>query len=83
MADVFISHVEEDAELALRIAYSFEGAGFSTWYYERDGLPGVSYLLQTGQAIGQSHAVVLIISANSLGSHQVTGSAPDMLAPGW
>jgi Domain of unknown function (DUF1844)/TIR domain len=56
----------------LRIADSLEAEGFSTWYYERDGLPGVSYLIQTGQAIDSSQAVVLIISTNSLRSHQVT-----------
>jgi len=36
MADVFISHIEEDAEVAETIAHSLEGAGYTTWYYERD-----------------------------------------------
>jgi hypothetical protein len=34
--DIFISHVEEDAEKALQIAESLEKEGFTTWYYERD-----------------------------------------------
>lgn len=72
MADVFISHVEEDASTAITIASGLESAGFSTWYYERDAVPGVSYLVQVGEAIDQSSPVVLLISSNSLGSHQVT-----------
>lgn len=72
MSHVFISHVEEDASIALQIAQGLEQAGYSTWYYERDSLPGVSYLLQTRQAVEQSRAVVVIMSRNSLGSRQVT-----------
>jgi hypothetical protein len=70
--DVFVSHVEEDAGVALALADALEGAGFSTWCYERDSIPGPSYLLQTAQAIERSRAVVVVISAHSLGSNQVT-----------
>jgi hypothetical protein len=72
MTDVFISHVEEDVAIALGLAQCFERGGFTTWYYERDGVPGVSYLLQTGRAIGESRAFLLLISLNSLSSHQIT-----------
>ncbi len=72
MSDVFISHVEEDSSIALEIARGLEQAGYSTWYYERDSLPGVSYLLQTRQAVEQSQGVVVIISQRSLGAHQMT-----------
>lgn len=72
MADIFVSHVEEDAKVALEIAQGLEAAGYTVWYYERDSVPGLSYLVQTGQAIEQSRAVVLIISAHSLGSNQVS-----------
>jgi len=71
--DVFISHVEEDYDVASQIANGLEAAGYTTWYYERDSLPGPSYLLQTGQAIDESKSFVLIISPQSLGSQQVTG----------
>ncbi len=37
---------------------------------ERDSYPGLSYLIQTGQAIEDSAAVVVIISPSSLGSLQ-------------
>jgi hypothetical protein len=70
--DVFISHVEEDEAVALQLADALEAAGYSTWCYERDTIPGPSYLLQTSRAIEASQAVVVLISADSLGSHQVT-----------
>ncbi len=72
MSDVFIAHVEEDAEVALGIALGLEEAGYTTWYYELDSIPGPSYLIQTGQAVEQAKALVLVISPHSLGSRQVT-----------
>jgi hypothetical protein len=70
--DVFVSHVEEDGPVALQLADALEAAGYSTWTYERDTIPGPSYLLQTSRAIESSRAVVVLISPDSLGSHQVT-----------
>jgi len=72
MPHVFLSHAEEDGDTALSLAADLEAAGFSTWYYERDAVPGVSYLVQVGDAIDSAQAVVLLISTTSLGSHQVT-----------
>ena len=69
---IFISHVEENADVALAIANGLEEAGYTTWCYERDALPGPSYLLQTSRQIEDAAAVVVVISAVSLGSHQVT-----------
>jgi hypothetical protein len=68
VVDIFISHVEEDASLALEIAQALEDSGFLAWYYERDTVPGRSYLLQIGDAIDSCHAVILLISSHSLGS---------------
>jgi len=73
MSDVFISHVEEDAEVALEIALGLEETGYSIWCYEVDNIPGPSYLLQTGQQIDQAKAIVVVISPDSIGSRQVTG----------
>ncbi len=72
MSRIFISHVEEDAAAALEVATGLEAAGFCTWYYERDSVPGVSYLVQVGDAIEQAAAVVVFVSRASLGSHQIT-----------
>jgi hypothetical protein len=72
MGQVFISHVEEDSRDAIQIAKGIEASGYTTWYYERDSLPGISYLLQTKQAIEKSQALILLISTASLVSHQIT-----------
>jgi eukaryotic-like serine/threonine-protein kinase len=72
MGHIFISHVEEDEPTVLEIVRGVESAGFRTWYYKRDCIPGLSYLIQTGQAIEEALAVLLVISPDSLGSHQVT-----------
>lgn len=72
MSQIFISYVEEDNAIARQIADGLEQAGYTTWYYERDSLPGPSYLIQIAQAIEQCLAMVLIISRRSLGSRQVT-----------
>ena len=69
---LFISHVEEDAKVALEIAENLDKAGYTTWCYENNSVPGLSYLLQTKQAIEQSQAVIVVISPNSLSSRQVT-----------
>lgn len=71
MSQIFISHVEEDESIALEIARGLEAAGHSTWYYERDSLPGLSYLDQIDEAIEQCQAVIVIISLASLSSWQV------------
>jgi hypothetical protein len=68
---VFISHAEEDAATALEIAKNLENNDYRAWYYERDSVPGQSYIIKTSQAIEQSQAVILIISPHSMRSHQV------------
>jgi hypothetical protein len=72
MSDIFIAHVEEDADVALEVVLGLEEAGYTTWCYEIDSIPGPSYLLQTGRAVEQVKAVVLVISPQSLVSRQVT-----------
>jgi len=72
MSHVFISHVEEDQALARRIADYLETQGYRAWYYERDSVPGVSYLIQTGEAIQRAVAVLLIVSPDAIGSYQIT-----------
>jgi hypothetical protein len=72
MRDIFISYVEEDSSIATQLAEWLEAAGYSAWYYERDGAPGASYLLQTRAAIEGCQAVILIISPDSVTSEQVT-----------
>lgn len=72
MGNIFIAHVEEDADVALEIALGLEEAGYTTWIYEVDSIPGPSYLIQTGAAVAASKAIIVVISPHSLGSRQVT-----------
>jgi hypothetical protein len=70
---VFISYAEEDSAVASDIAAGLEGAGYVTWYFERDGgIPGVSYLEETCLEIEESKAFLLLISEHSVKSNQVT-----------
>jgi hypothetical protein len=70
--NVFISHASEDSQLAVGIAEILEENGYSTWYYERDTLPGISYLMQYGQAINGADAFLLLVSEHSLASADVS-----------
>ncbi len=70
--DIFVAHVEEDFDIALEIALGLEQAGHSTWTYEADSIPGPSYLVQTGQAVEDAQAIIVIISPPSVSSRQVT-----------
>ena len=54
MSDIFISYVEEDSSVATQVGDGLQAAGYSTWLYERDSLPGPAYLLQMGEAIDQA-----------------------------
>jgi hypothetical protein len=71
MKTLFVSHVQEDEVLALALANELGLAGYSTWCYESDSLPGTSYLLNTRAGIDACKAFVLLVSAHSMGSHQV------------
>ena len=72
MSHIFISHIERDAAVMRQIADGLEAAGYPTWYFERDVLPGTSYLIQITKAIEQCDAIILIASPNALSSDQVT-----------
>jgi TIR domain len=71
MSQVFISHVAEDAATARDLAGALEEAGYTTWFYERDSLPGPPYVTQILQAIAQSTVVIVLLSSATLGSWQV------------
>jgi ketosteroid isomerase-like protein/TolB-like protein len=72
MKEVFISHVEEDADLSVEIALALESCGHSTWCYEVDSVPGPTYFQQTRSAVTHAKVVVVIISPRSIGSQQIT-----------
>ena len=66
MGQIFLSHVAEDGVPAQALAAGLEREGYSTWYYERDAVPGVEHMKQTREAIQQAESVAVLISPNSL-----------------
>jgi TIR domain len=69
--DIFISYVEEDGAVARALATDLRALGQSTWTYQEDGVPGISYLTQVHRAIVGCRAFVLLASENSVNAHQV------------
>jgi hypothetical protein len=71
MSQVFISHIEEEQNVAEEIARGLEEAGYTVWYYERDSYPGTDYLQQVDRAIEECNAVLVLISPQSVDSRQI------------
>lgn len=57
--------------MARQIATALKAAGFATWLYQENSLPGKSYLQQIHTAVCRSDVVAILLSVSSLGSHQV------------
>lgn len=68
---VFVSYASADAGVAGRLAAAIREAGFSTWLYQQDSLPGGSYLQQIHAAVSGSHVIAVLVSTAALQSHQV------------
>ena len=58
MSDVYLSYVEEDADVALEIATGLEAAGFTTYHHEKLFL-GDSYINQFDAALDKATAVFM------------------------
>jgi len=71
MWHTFISYVEEDSAIAAGIAAALEQHGYTTWLYERDSVPGLTYLRQTREAIDKSKSFLILISPAAVQSNQV------------
>ncbi|MBN2026441.1 MAG: AAA family ATPase [Actinobacteria bacterium] len=72
MGNIFISHVITDQPIMLEIAKGLEEAGYTAWYFERDVLPGTSYLIQITRAIEACDALVLLVTPAALSSDQMS-----------
>ena len=55
----YICHGSEDSIFARQLAKQLEQVGYTSWYYQRDAIPGLSLLSQTDQAI--SHASICLL----------------------
>jgi len=72
MHQVFISYNNADQRLVDELSQSLEGAGYSTWFYDRDSRIGFNYMEYVGALISECQAMVLLISPLSVESEQVT-----------
>ena len=71
MSHIFISYAKEDRAVALHLANGLEAAGVTTWYRERDKLPGVDYLTQANYEIDRCGIFLILVSPSSLRSDRV------------
>ena len=68
---VFISHSQQDKELAKKVAASLESAGLEVWDAENEILPGDNWAEKVARALRESEAMVVLLSKNALKSDWV------------
>ena len=68
---LFISYCSSDSILAKQFSDRLKHSGHSCWLYEKNSMPGISYLSQIDKAMNDSIAVVLLVSKASMRSDQV------------
>ncbi len=68
---LFISYASQDAAAAERLCAALEAAGFPCWMAPRDVEAGAPYADAIVRAINEAKAVVLVLSANAIGSDHV------------
>ncbi|MCA8999362.1 MAG: protein kinase, partial [Planctomycetaceae bacterium] len=64
----FVSHVADETLLARQLGEGLERRGYSTWFYGRDAMPGVSLSGQSKEAIDSAQAMILLVSRPSVRS---------------
>ena len=72
MADVFISHSSKDKMIADSLVKHLETKGLTCWIAPRDILPGTEWAAAINNAISETKIMIVIYSANSAPSTQVT-----------
>ncbi len=72
MSDVFISHSTQDKAAAEKVVSFLEEKGLSCWIAPRDIVPGSDWAASISTAITTSKVFLVIYSANSAGSNQVS-----------
>jgi TIR domain len=65
MSHVFISYAREDASVVVELAAAIERLDYQTWYFDRDGLPGIPYLPQVTEAITDATAFVMLLERSA------------------
>jgi len=68
---VFLSHAESDREVGRKLAARLQEAGHRVWFAEDKLFPGDNWALQTGKALEESEAMVVLISPQAMKSSWV------------
>lgn len=68
---VFISHAQQDAALAGRVAQALQSDGLDVWDAESNLLPGDNWAAEIGRALEESEAMVVLLTPSALGSRWV------------
>jgi hypothetical protein len=71
MANVFISHAEEDLPHARSLAAAIESEGHQAWHFTRDSKPAEIYVNEISTAIGTCDLVILLVSRPALDSYHI------------
>jgi serine/threonine protein kinase len=58
----YVCHASEDSIFARQLATKLREYGYSSWYYQRDAIPGISLFSQTDDAIRHSAICIILIS---------------------
>ncbi len=74
MADVFVSYVREDRDIAEKLASGLIAAGFSVWW-DRHIRGGVEFAKEIERELDAARAVIVLWSGDSLGSRWVRDEA--------
>ena len=67
----YVCHGAEDSIFTRQIAKELEQFGYTSWYYQRDAIPGLSLLAQTDQAISHASICLILISRASIESTDI------------
>lgn len=71
MADIFISHANEDADVAKDICAALEASGVTCWIAPRDIVAGADYRSEILRGVGESAALLLLYSPAASRSEHV------------
>ena len=67
--EIHIAETRSESLVARMLARTLESVGYSTWYYQRDALPGIPLGRQVRESLQAARAALLLISHSSLASN--------------
>src|SRR5947209_18819508 len=79
MPDVFISYSRRDSDFAERLAGALSARGRDVWFDRKDIAPTAQWRDEIGAGIASSDALALVISPDSLQSHECGVERPAAL----